>query len=214
MVKINTVPPQEIDGIWYSWNFRNRRYEVDPYLTSSRNNKQVDRNLFKAITGIATLNPEALVGLGEGITGGGFDNLFKATSKMSDEEVALGISSVIAFMLAPSVGSRMARSGKAPTLKEIKESPEFKKAFPKNDVNIDSAILTQKYIYESASPETRLRMDIQANEYRNTKLREEQRIAGEKGDMSEFSRIQKEINESVGDEALKELRELEARKVE
>jgi len=213
MVRLNTVPPQEIDGIWYSWNLRNRRYEVDSYLTSQRNNKEVDRNLFKAITGIATLNPEALVGLGEGITGQGFDNLFKATSKMTDEEVALGISSIIAFMVAPSVGSRMAK-GKSPTIKDIKDSPQFKKAFPNNDVNIDSAILTQKYIYDSSSPETRLRMEIQANEYRNTKLREEQRIAGEKGDMEEYSRIQAEINDSVNSEALNKLREIEAEKGE
>lgn len=213
MVKINSVPPVEYNNIWYSWNLRNRKYEVDEYLTTSRNNKKVDKDLFKAIAGVATLNPEAIVGLGQGITGNGYDNLFKATSKMSDEEVALGILSLIAFSLAPSVGSRMAK-GKSPSLKEIKESPKFKKEFPNNDINIDASILTQKYIYDSASYETKLKMRIQANQYRNTKLREEQRLAGEKGDMSEYNRIQNEINQNIGNKDLNELREIENRKIQ
>jgi len=211
MVKINSVPSQEIDGIWYSWNFRNRRYEVDPYLTSSRNNKKIDRNLFKAIAGVATLNPEALVGLGQGIMGGGFDNLFKATSMMTDTEVALGITSVLAFMAAPAVGARLA---KRPTLKEIKSSPEFKRAFPKIDKNIDAAILTQKYIYESASPETQARMRVQASDYKNFKLREEQRIAGEKGDKDAFDKIQLEINKNDASKDKALLREIETKKRE
>jgi len=207
MVRINSVPSQEIDGIWYTWNFRNRRYEVDPY----KNDKKLDRNLFKAIAGVALLNPEAIVGLGQGILGGGYDNLFKATSMMTDTEVALGITSVLAFMAAPAVGARLA---KRPTLKEIKSSPEFKKAFPKIDKNIDAAILTQKYIYESASPETQARMRVQASDYKNFKLREEQRLAGEKGNKDAFDKLQLEINENDASKDKALLREIETKKQE
>lgn len=206
-------PPEiENDGIFYTWNYGKRAYEADPYLTQVNNNKKIDKNFGKAFLGLATLQPNAIKGLIEGLKGEGFDNLFKSTSQMSDSEIALGIGFLLAFSAAPSVGSRLATSRKIPSLKEIKNSKKYKEIFPNNDVNIDAAILTQKYIYESSSPETRLKMDVQAGEYRQAQLRAKQEKARIDKDKKEFDRIQKEINEDPSNDAKIELRKLESEK--
>jgi len=206
-------PPEiENDGIFYTWNYGKRAYEVDPYLTQVNNNKKIDKNFGKAFLGLATLQPNAIKGLIEGLKGEGYDNLFKSTSQMSDSEIALGIGFLLAFSAAPSVGSRLAKSRTVPSLKEIKNSKKYKEIFPNNDVNIDAAILTQKYIYESSSPETRLKMDVQAGEYRQAQLRAKQEKARIDKDKKEFDRIQKEINEDPSNDAKNELRQLELRK--
>jgi hypothetical protein len=206
-------PPEiENDGIFYTWNYGKRAYEVDPYLTQVNSNKKIDKNFGKAFLGLATLQPNAIKGLIEGLKGEGYDNLFKSTSQMSDSEIALGIGFLLAFSAAPSVGSRLASSRKIPSLKEIKNSKKYKEIFPNNDVNIDAAILTQKYIYESSSPETRLKMDVQAGEYRQAQLRAKQEKARIDKDKKEFDRIQKEINEDPSNDAKIELRQIEIRK--
>ena len=206
-------PPEiENDGIFYTWNYGKRAYEADPYLTQVNNNKKIDKNFGKAFLGLATLQPNAIKGLIEGLKGEGYDNLFKSTSQMSDSEIALGIGFLLAFSAAPSVGSRLASSRKIPSLKEIKNSKKYKEIFPNNDVNIDAAILTQKYIYESSSPETRLKMDVQAGEYRQAQLRAKQEKARIDKDKKEFDRIQKEINEDPSNDAKNELRQLESEK--
>jgi len=200
-------PEQEIDGKYYTWNYAKRAYEYDAFLTASKTKSKPKKNIGKVALGIATLKPETLVGLIEAIEGKGSDRLYRSVEDMSDEEIALSLGFILAFSLAPAVGSRLA--GKSPSLKEIKGSPQFKKTFPKVGNELDEAILTQKYIYDSSSRQTRLKMAEQATEYNQARLREEQRIAGEKGDMAEFNRIQEEINKDIGSDVKAELREIE-----
>jgi len=199
---------KEIDGIYYKWNFGKRAYEVDPYLTAIKSNKKVNKNYAKAILGVATLQPEAITGLIEGLEGKSYDNLFRSTSEMSDTELALGIGFLLAFSIAAPLGKGLAKR-KSPSLKEIKSSPEFKEIFPDNDVELNAAILTQKYIYDSSSPETQLKMRIQSGEYRNAMLRKQQEATK---DIGEYNRLQKEINEDPSNADKLELRRLEIKK--
>ena len=202
-------PPEvELDGIVYSWNYGSNRYEVDQYLTAVRSGRKVDKNYAKALVGIATLQEDAIKGVIQGIEGKSFDNLFRATSKMTDEELALGIGFLLAFSAAGPLGKGLAKR-KSPSLKEIKSSPKFKEIFPENDLNLDAAILTQKYIYDSSSAETQLRMRIQAGEYRNAELRRQQQATTDRVD---YDRLQKEINENPANEDKLELRRLELKK--
>ncbi len=204
-----TPPEQEIDGKYYTWNYRKRAYEYDAFLTASKTKSKPKKNIGKAFLGVATLNPESLIGLIEAIEGKGSDRLFRSVQDMSDEEIALSVGFLLAFTLAPAVGSKLAKS---PSLKEIKQSPEFKKTFPKVSTELDEAILTQKYIYDSSSREVRLKMAEQASDYREARLREEQRLAGEKGDRKEFDRLQKEINKNPANEIKLEIRRIERAK--
>ena len=199
---------KEIDGIYYKWNFGKRAYEVDPYLTAIKSNKKVNKNYAKAILGVATLQPEAIKGVIEGLEGKSYDNLFRSTSQMSDTELALGIGYLLAFSFAAPLGKGLAKR-KSPSLKEIKSSPEFKEIFPNNDVELNAAILTQKYIYDSSSPETQLKMRIQSGEYRNAILRKQQEATK---DIGEYNRLQKEINEDPSNADKLELRRLEIKK--
>ena len=197
-----------IDGIVYSWNYGKRSYEADPYLTDINSNRKIDKNYAKAIIGIATLQEEAIKGVIQGIEGKSFDNLFRATSQMSDEEIALGIGFLLAFSAAGPLGKGLAKR-KSPSLKEIKSNPKFKEIFPDNDVELNAAILTQKYIYDSSSPETQLRMRLQAADYREAQLRRQQQATTNK---AEFDRLQKEINENPANEDKLELRRLKLKK--
>ncbi len=202
-------PPEvTLDGIVYSWNYGKRAYETDPYLTAVRSGRKVDRNYAKAILGVATLQEEAIKGVIQGVEGKSFDNLFRATSDMSDAEIALGIGFLLAFSAAAPLGKGLAKR-KSPSLKEIKSSSKFKEIFPDNDVNLDAAILTQKYIYDSSSRETQLKMRIQSAAYREANLRRQQRATTDK---EELNRLQKEINENPANEDKLELRRLEIKK--
>jgi len=201
-------PPEvELDGVFYIWNYGKRAYEIDPYLTAVKSGRKVDRDYARAILGVATLQEEAIKGVIQGIEGKGFDNLFRATSEMTDEEVALGIGFLLAFSGAGSVGKGLAR--KSPSLEKIKSSPKFKEIFPDNDVNLDGAILTQKYIYDSSSPETQLKMRIQSSAYREANLRRQQKATTDK---AEINRLQMEINENPANKDKLELRRLEIKK--
>ena len=201
-------PEREIDGVYFSWNYGLNRYEVDPYLTAIKSDRKVDRNYAKAVVGIATLQEGAIKGLIEGLQGKSYDNLFRSTNEMSDTELALGIGFLLAFSAAGPLGEGLAKR-KSPSLKQIKESPKFKEIFPDNNVNLDAAILTQKYIYDSSSPETQLRMRVQAGEYRDAQLRSQQQATTDK---AEFDRLQKEINENPANEDKLELRRLKLKK--
>jgi hypothetical protein len=170
--------------------------------------EKLDRNYAKAIVGVATLQEDAIKGVIQGIEGKSFDNLFRATSKMSDEEVALGIGFLLAFSSAGPLGKGLAKR-KSPSLKEIKSSPKFKEIFPDNDVELNAAILTQKYIYDSSSPETQLRMRLQAADYREANLRRQQQATR---DRVEYDKLQKEINENPANADKLELRRLELKK--
>jgi len=200
-------PEREIDGVFYTWNYGKRAYEVNEYLTQVKNNRKVNRDYARAILGVATLQPEAIKGVIEGIEGKSFDNLFRATSEMSDAEIALGIGFLLAFSAAAPLGKGLAR--KSPSLKQLKSSPEFKKIFPKNDVNLDAAILTQKYIYDSSSTETQLKMRIQGADYREAQLKRQQEATT---DRAEYDRLQKKINENPANKDKLELRRLELKK--
>ncbi len=201
-------PEREIDGVYFSWNYGLNRYEVDPYLTAIKSDRKVDRNYAKAVVGIATLQEGAIKGLIEGLEGKSYDNLFRSTNEMSDTELALGIGFLLAFSAAGPLGEGLAKR-KSPSLKQIKESPKFKEIFPDNNVNLDAVILTQKYIYDSSSPETQLRMRVQAGEYRDAQLRSQQQATTDK---AEFDRLQKEINENPANEDKLELRRLKLKK--
>ena len=124
-------PPEiENDGIFYTWNYGKRAYEADPYLTQVNNNKKIDKNFGKAFLGLATLQPNAIKGLIEGLKGEGYDNLFKSTSQMSDSEIALGIGFLLAFSAAPSVGSRLHLQEKYPVLRKLKIARNIRKYSP------------------------------------------------------------------------------------
>ena len=196
----STPPDIEEDGRWYRWNVRENKYELDKYKNAYLNKKKAtktNRDYGRAIAGVILLQPEAVSGLIEGITGAGtgnFDRLFISTSKMTDEEIGLGVGMLVAYTTAGQVGAKFGYR-KVPSVKEIKASPKFKEVFPKNDINLDSAILTYKNYYENAGDLGRSRLNSNAVELQQAKLKAKFDKAVQEKDTKAIEKAQKEIDQ-------------------
>ena len=220
----STPPDKQIDNVWFRWNVRKNQYEPDEFKNRYLQKKRVsktDRNYTKAIAGVILLDAQAISGLIEGTFGineGNYDRLFRETSKMSDAEVILGIAVLSVTVAASAFAGRVAQlrnKNELPSIKEIKSSPKFKEIFPKNDVNLDSAILTYKTRYENASNFTRAKMNARAVDYEASRLRTKYNKAVSEKDPKAIEEAQKEIDEFGNgefSEAKRELQNLEVQK--
>ena len=199
----SSPPDKEIDGNWFRWNVRKNQYEPDEYKNRYLQRKKVsktDRNYTKAIAAVILLDAQAISGLIEGTFGineGNFDRLFRETSKIPDAEIILGIAVLAVTVSAGAFAGRVGalrNKNKLPSVEEMKSNPKFKEIFPKNDVNLDSAILTYKTRYENASNFTRAKMNATAVDYESSRIRTKYNKAVSDKDPVEIEKAQKEID--------------------
>jgi hypothetical protein len=158
------------------------------------NQEEINKEYEKVILNFLLLDAQSYAGVIEGLEGKGYDRIFRSASDMSDEEVALNISFLVATVGAAEIGNRLGRRTFEP--EKLKNDPKFKKVFKgETPRNFEQLVSAQKKLYEKLN-----KRDIATLEYRATldyvdKLRKEKEYNREQRNRQEVDKLQQEIDE-------------------
>ncbi len=164
------------------------------------NQEEINKEYEKVILNFLLLDAQSYAGVIEGLEGKGYERVFRSALNMTDEEVALNISFLIATVGAAELGNRLGRSFEP---EKLKNDPKFKKVFKgETPRNFEELVSAQKKLYEKLN-----KRDIATLEYRATldyvdKLRKEKEYNREKGNRQEVEKLQQEIDLFLKDELL------------